>query len=52
MYREHLLSVQKLLYHHQVDTLDGRRSLRAPPFFIAQTEGFKGRFFEPMAQIM
>lgn len=49
MYREHLLSidhVQKLLYH-QVDTgQDGRRSLRAPPFFISQTDrGFKGEFF-------
>jgi 1,3-beta-glucan synthase len=50
MYREHLLSidhVQKLLYH-QVDTPDGRRSLRAPPFFVAQTDkGFKGSFFPP-----
>lgn len=50
MYREHLLSidhVQKLLYH-QVDTPDGRRSLRAPPFFVAQTDkGFKGNFFPP-----
>ena len=48
MYREHLLSidhVQKLLYH-QVDTPDDRRSLRAPPFFVAQTDkGFKGSFF-------
>ena len=47
MYREHLLSidhVQKLLYH-QVDTPDGRRSLRAPPFFISQSDpGFKGEF--------
>jgi 1,3-beta-glucan synthase len=50
MYREHLLSidhVQKLLYH-QVDTPDGRRSLRAPQFFVAQTDkGFKGSFFPP-----
>ncbi|KZP21310.1 glycosyltransferase family 48 protein [Athelia psychrophila] len=51
MYREHLLSidhVQKLLYH-QVDTgQDGRRSLRAPPFFISQADkGFKGEFFPP-----
>jgi 1,3-beta-glucan synthase len=49
MYREHLLSiehVQKLLYH-QVDTgQGGRRSLRAPPFFIAQT-GEQGKFFPP-----
>ena len=48
MYREHLLSidhVQKLLYH-QVDTPDGRRSLCAPPFFVAQIDkGFKGSFF-------
>ena len=47
MYREHLLSidrVQKLLYH-QVDTADGRRSLRAPHFFISQADpGFKGEF--------
>ncbi|KAF8878094.1 1,3-beta-glucan synthase [Infundibulicybe gibba] len=51
MYREHLLSidhVQKLLYH-QVDTgAGGRRSLRAPPFFISQSDkGFKGEFFPP-----
>jgi 1,3-beta-glucan synthase len=51
MYREHLLSidhVQKLLYH-QVDTgAGGRRSLRAPPFFISQGDkGFKGEFFPP-----
>lgn len=49
MYREHLLSidhVQKLLYH-QVDTgAGGRRSLRAPPFFINQGDKtFKGEFF-------
>lgn len=48
MYREHLLSinhVQNLLYH-QVDTADGRRSLRAPKFFVDQTDkGFKGSFF-------
>ncbi|KAI3613106.1 1,3-beta-glucansynthase [Moniliophthora roreri] len=49
MYREHLLSidhVQKLLYH-QVDSGEGgRRSLRAPPFFISQRDkAFKGEFF-------
>ncbi|KAJ7701907.1 1,3-beta-glucan synthase [Mycena rosella] len=47
MYREHLLSiehVQKLLYH-QVDTPNGRRSLRAPPFFIAEGEKEGGEFF-------
>jgi 1,3-beta-glucan synthase len=51
MYHEHLLSVdhlQKLLYH-QIDTgQGGRRSLRAPPFFISPTDkGFKGEFFPP-----
>ena len=51
MYREHLLSidhVQKLLYH-QVDAgQDGRRSLRAPPFFISQSDkGLEGQFFPP-----
>ncbi|OCH86741.1 1,3-beta-glucan synthase [Obba rivulosa] len=51
MYREHLLSinhVQKLLYH-QVDVgQDGRRSLRAPAFFISQSDkGLKGQFFTP-----
>ncbi|KAJ7057182.1 glycosyltransferase family 48 protein [Mycena amicta] len=47
MYREHLLSiehVQKLLYS-QVDTGDpGKRSLRAPPFFISHGDG---SFFPP-----
>ena len=50
MYREHLLSiehVQKLLYH-QVDAPDGRRSLRAPAFFISQGDkGYTGQFFTP-----
>ena len=51
MYREHLLSiehVQKLLYH-QVDIgQDGRRSLRAPAFFISQSDkGYRGQFFTP-----
>ncbi|KAH6910702.1 1,3-beta-glucan synthase [Coprinopsis sp. MPI-PUGE-AT-0042] len=51
MYREHLLSidhVQKLLYH-QVDTgAGGRRSLRAPPFFISQGDkSVKGEYFPP-----
>lgn len=48
MYREHLLSidhVQRLLYH-QVDGPDGRRTLRAPPFFTNQN-AFKGNFFPP-----
>ena len=52
MYREHLLSiehVQKLLYH-QVDLggQEGRRSLRAPAFFISQSDkNFRGEFFTP-----
>ena len=51
MYREHLLSidhVQRLLYH-QTDGPDGRRTLRAPPFFLAQSSGssLKGGFFPP-----
>ncbi|KAJ7726904.1 1,3-beta-glucan synthase [Mycena metata] len=47
MYREHLLSidhVQKLLYH-QVDTANGRRSLRAPPFFVTDGNKESGEFF-------
>ena len=48
MYREHVLSiehVQKLLYH-QVTTPDGRRTLKAPPFFTSQTDSkYKGKFF-------
>lgn len=51
MYREHLLSiehVQKLLYHQVDSGHDGKRSLRAPPFFISQSDkGFKGEFFPP-----
>ncbi|KAF8527179.1 1,3-beta-glucan synthase [Hysterangium stoloniferum] len=49
MYREHLLSidhVQNLLYHQVHSEVDGRRILRAPPFFISQAEkDFKGEFF-------
>jgi 1,3-beta-glucan synthase len=48
MYREHLLSidhVQRLLYH-QVDASDGRRVLRAPPFFTNPNgPDLKGHFF-------
>ncbi|KAJ7632608.1 1,3-beta-glucan synthase [Roridomyces roridus] len=49
MYREHLLSidhVQRLLYH-QVDSPDGRRTLRAPPFFTNQSGHTNGTFFPP-----
>ncbi|KZT52774.1 glycosyltransferase family 48 protein [Calocera cornea HHB12733] len=51
MYREHLLSidhVQKLLYHQVQSDQDGRRTLRAPPFFISQGDRtYKGEFFPP-----
>ncbi|KAM5361776.1 hypothetical protein ACJZ2D_012890 [Fusarium nematophilum] len=48
MYREHLLSiehVQKLLYH-QVPSDNGKRTLRAPTFFVAQGDHwFDSQFF-------
>ncbi|KDN41919.1 1,3-beta-glucan synthase component FKS1, partial [Rhizoctonia solani AG-8 WAC10335] len=50
MYREHLLSidhVQKLLYHQVQSDTDGRRTLRAPPFFINQGDKTQGEFFPP-----
>lgn len=49
MYREHLLSidhVQKLLYHQVPAGDEGKRTLRAPTFFISQTDkGIKPEFF-------
>ncbi|WVQ81578.1 1,3-beta-glucan synthase component FKS1 [Cryptococcus sp. DSM 104549] len=49
MYREHLLSiehVQKLLYHQVQSDQPGKRTLRAPAFFISQGEkGVKAEFF-------
>ncbi|KAK0540207.1 1,3-beta-D-glucan synthase [Tilletia horrida] len=49
MYREHLLSidhVQKLLYHQVPSGDEGKRTLRAPTFFISQTDkGVKPEFF-------
>ncbi|GAA5857352.1 hypothetical protein JCM8547_002235 [Rhodosporidiobolus lusitaniae] len=51
MYREHLLSidhVQRLLYHQVPSEQDGKRTLRAPMFFISQDEkGVKTDFFPP-----
>ncbi|CAE6478685.1 unnamed protein product [Rhizoctonia solani] len=50
MYREHLLSidyVQKLLYHLVPSDTDGRRTLRAPPFFTNQGEKLQGEFIPP-----
>ena len=49
MYREHLLSidhVQRLLYHQVPSDQDGKRTLRAPMFFISQNDkGLKQEFF-------
>ncbi|KAM0752091.1 1-3-beta-glucan synthase [Meredithblackwellia eburnea MCA 4105] len=49
MYREHLLSidhVQRLLYHQVPSEQDGKRTLRAPMFFISQDDkGMKSEFF-------
>lgn len=51
MYREHLLSidhVQRLLYHQVKSEVSNKRMLRAPAFFISQTnKSFKGEFFPP-----
>lgn len=51
MYREHLLSidhVQRLLYHQVPSEQDGKRTLRAPMFFISQDDkGVKAEFFPP-----
>ncbi|KAI5480995.1 1,3-beta-glucan synthase, glycosyltransferase family 48 protein [Pseudohyphozyma bogoriensis] len=51
MYREHLLSidhVQRLLYHQVPSEQDGKRTLRAPMFFISQEDkGVKTEFFPP-----
>ncbi|KAK9476678.1 1,3-beta-glucan synthase component-domain-containing protein [Lipomyces japonicus] len=49
MYREHLLAidhVQKLLYHQVPSEQEGKRTLRAPTFFVAQEDhSFKAEFF-------
>ncbi|KAG7293849.1 hypothetical protein NEMBOFW57_003909 [Staphylotrichum longicolle] len=49
MYREHLLAiehVQKLLYHQVPSEQEGKRTLRAPTFFVAQEDhSFKTEFF-------
>ncbi|KAG2350002.1 hypothetical protein BDR05DRAFT_994958 [Suillus weaverae] len=40
--------VQKLLYHQVDSGHDCKCNLRAPPFFISQSDkGFKGKFFPP-----
>ncbi|CAG1979510.1 unnamed protein product, partial [Fusarium graminearum] len=49
MYREHLLAiehVQKLLYHQVPSEQEGKRTLRAPTFFISQEDhSFKTEYF-------
>ncbi|ODV92171.1 glycosyltransferase family 48 protein [Tortispora caseinolytica NRRL Y-17796] len=49
MYREHLLAidhVQKLLYHQVPSEQEGKRTLRAPTFFVSQEDQtFKTEFF-------
>ncbi|KAA8906514.1 1,3-beta-glucan synthase component-domain-containing protein [Sphaerosporella brunnea] len=49
MYREHLLAidhVQKLLYHQVPSEEEGKRTLRAPTFFVSQEDhSFKTEFF-------
>ncbi|OWB84868.1 hypothetical protein B5S33_g3524 [[Candida] boidinii] len=49
MYREHLLAidhVQKLLYHQVPSEVEGKRTLRAPTFFVSQDDNnFETEFF-------
>lgn len=49
MYREHLLAidhVQKLLYHQVASEVEGKRTLRAPTFFVSQDDNnFETEFF-------
>jgi 1,3-beta-glucan synthase len=49
MYREHLIAidhVQKLLYHQVPSEQEGKRTLRAPTFFVSQEDhSFKAEFF-------
>jgi len=54
MYREHLLAidhVQKLLYHQVPSEQEGKRTLRAPTFFVSQEDhSFKTEFFPSMSE--
>ncbi|KAH7140989.1 1,3-beta-glucan synthase component-domain-containing protein [Dactylonectria macrodidyma] len=50
MYREHLLGiehVQKLLYHQVPSEVYGKRTLRAPTFFVAQGDNWLRSDFYP-----
>ena len=54
MYREHLLAidhVQKLLYHQVPSEQEGKRTLRAPTFFVSQEDhSFKTEFFPQQSE--
>ncbi|KAL2367745.1 hypothetical protein RJ035_007300 [Blastomyces gilchristii] len=54
MYREHLLAidhVQKLLYHQVPSEQEGKRTLRAPTFFVSQEDNsFKTEFFPTQSE--
>lgn len=54
MYREHLLAidhVQKLLYHQVPSEQEGKRTLRAPTFFVAQDDhSFKAEYFPAQSE--
>ncbi|KAK7417280.1 1,3-beta-D-glucan synthase [Neonectria punicea] len=50
MYREHVLGiehVQKLLYHQVPSEIHGKRTLRAPTFFVAQGDNWLRSDFYP-----
>ncbi|KAG8736780.1 Cell wall alpha-1,3-glucan synthase ags1, partial [Ceratobasidium sp. 423] len=50
MHHDHLLSidqVQKLSYHEIQSGTDGRRMLRASPFFVGRGDKMQGEFFPP-----
>ncbi|PGH26572.1 1,3-beta-glucan synthase component FKS1 [Polytolypa hystricis UAMH7299] len=54
MYREHLLAidhVQKLLYHQVPSEQEGKRTLRAPTFFVSQEDhSFETEFFPSQSE--
>ncbi|OXV11226.1 hypothetical protein Egran_01011 [Elaphomyces granulatus] len=54
MYREHLLAidhVQRLLYHQVPSEQEGKRTLRAPTFFVSQEDhSFKTEFFPSQSE--
>lgn len=54
MYREHLLAidhVQKLLYHQVPSEVEGKRTLRAPTFFVSQDDNqIDSEFFPPNSE--